>query len=51
MLIKKIRKYLYNLYMKEMCYCKLRKQKKKYPKKVTLGQARVTYCHTDSEEL
>lgn len=49
----KIRKHLYSLYMKEMQYCKLCKQKKKHLKKLTLAlaQARITHCPTYNEEL
>lgn len=48
-----IRKHLYNLYMKQMQYCRFCKQKKKQLKKLTLAeaQARITYCPTYSEEL
>lgn len=49
----KIRKHLYKLYMKEMQYCKLCKQKNKHLKKLTLAeaQARITHCPTYSDEL
>ena len=48
-----IRRHLYSLYMKQMQYCKLCKQKKKHLKKLTLAeaQARITHCPAYNEEL
>jgi len=42
----KIRRHLYNLYMKQMRYCKLCKQKKSYLKKLTLAQAQTRIVHS-----